>query len=64
MEIEVQMFERREFLHFPFCDLHNREPEGQRIAVAFFCLHFLGEARKVSSRRSTTGRQSKIGDGI
>ena len=53
MEIEVQMFERSEFLHFPFFDLHNRAPEGQRSAVAFFCLHFLGEARKVSGCRAT-----------
>ena len=45
--------------HFPFFDSHKRAPEGQRSAVAFFCLHFLGEARKVSSCRSTTGRQSK-----
>ena len=26
MEIEAQMFERSEFLRFPFFALHNREP--------------------------------------
>ena len=47
---------------FPFFDLHKREPEGQRLCVAFFCLHFLGEARKVSSYRATPGRQSPNND--
>jgi hypothetical protein len=46
MEIEVQMFERSEFLHFPFYDLHRREPEGQRSAVAFFGLPFLAKQKR------------------
>jgi hypothetical protein len=37
----------------------NGNPKGKS-AVAFFCLHFLGEARKVSSYRATPGRQSNI----
>jgi hypothetical protein len=39
----------------------NGNPKGKS-AVAFFCLHFLGEARKVSSYRATPGRQSRIND--
>ncbi|MFZ6843306.1 hypothetical protein [Undibacterium sp. RuTC16W] len=47
------------FGHFPFFDLLKREPEGQRLCGRLLLLTFLGEARKVSSRRSTTGRQSR-----
>jgi hypothetical protein len=32
--------------HFPFFDLHKREPEGQRLAVAFFCFLFLARQEK------------------
>jgi hypothetical protein len=31
---------------FPFFDLRKREPEGQRRAVAFFCLLFFGESKE------------------
>ena len=32
--------------HFPFCDLHNRAPEGQRSAVAFFGIPFLAKQER------------------
>jgi hypothetical protein len=32
--------------HFPFFDLHKREPEGQRLAVAFFFFLFLARQEK------------------
>jgi hypothetical protein len=63
MEKEVPLFEPKASCgHFPFFDLHKREPEGQRSAVAFFGLHFFGEAKKVSSHRATPGRQSQSND--
>ena len=34
------------FVHFPFCDLHNRGPEGQRSAVAFFGTPFLAKQER------------------
>src|SRR5450830_104821 len=40
----------------PFFTVHHWEPRrGRAFAVAFFCLLFLGEARKVSSCRATPG---------
>jgi hypothetical protein len=61
MEKEMFVFEpQASFERFPFFDLHKREPAGQRSAVAFFGLHFFGEAKKVSSHRATPGRQSYI----
>src|SRR5450830_1800376 len=40
----------------PFFTVHHWEPRrGRAFAVAFFCLPFLGEARKVSSCRATPG---------
>jgi hypothetical protein len=32
--------------HFPFFDLHKREAEGQRLAVAFLCFLSLARQRK------------------
>ncbi len=40
------MFERSEFARFPFLVSHQREPEGQYFAVAFFCLLFLAKQKK------------------
>ena len=34
------------FVHFPFFDLHKREPEGQRSAVAFFGKPFLAKQER------------------
>jgi len=34
------------FARFPFFARHKREPEGQRLAVAFFCLLFLAKQEK------------------
>ncbi|MFD2273723.1 hypothetical protein ACFS07_29060 [Undibacterium arcticum] len=48
------------FVHFPFLLRTNGNPQGSDCAAAFFCLLFLGETRKVSGRRSTTGQQSQI----
>ena len=58
---EKPMFEPQAsfgFSHFLTCT--NGNPKGSGGAVAFFGLHFFGEAKKVSSRRSTTGQQSQI----
>ena len=61
MEKEVSLSEPQASCgHFPFFDLHMREPAGQRSAVAFLCFLFFGEAKKGSSRRSTTGQQFQI----
>ncbi len=63
MEKEMFVFEPQASLErFPFFDLHKREPEGQRSAVAFLCFHFFGEAKKGSSYRATPGRQSYSND--
>nr|WP_315475338.1 hypothetical protein [uncultured Undibacterium sp.] len=48
------MFERSEFLTLPIFDLHNWEAEGQWQRGRLSLLTFFGEAKKVSSRRSTT----------
>jgi hypothetical protein len=64
MEKEMFVFEpQASFERFPFFDWHKRAPRrGQRSAVAFFGLHFFGEAKKVSSHRATPGRQSQYND--
>ena len=50
------MFERSEFATLPFSAVHRWEPRrGQDRAVAFFCLAFLGETRKVSGCRAAPG---------
>jgi hypothetical protein len=44
---EVKLSEpKASLLHFPFFDLHRREPEGQRLCVAFFCFRFLAKQEK------------------
>ena len=51
------MFERSEFAPLPFSAAHHWEPRrGQDRAVAFFCLAFLGETRKVSGCRAAPGK--------
>src|SRR5450830_148246 len=48
---------RRDFTTLPFSALHGWEPRrGQDRAVAFFCLAFLGETRKVSGCRAAPGK--------
>ncbi len=50
------MFERSEFATLPFSAAHRWEPRrGPDRAVAFFCLAFLGETRKVSGCRAAPG---------
>jgi hypothetical protein len=62
MDQKASLFERSEFRSFPiFCSAQTGTRRAAN-AVAFFCLHFLGEARKVSSCRSTTGLQSRNND--
>ena len=51
------MFERSEFATLPFSAAHRWEPRrGPDRAVAFFCLAFLGETRKVSGCRAAPGK--------
>ena len=51
------MFERSEFATLPFSAAHHWEPRrGPDRAVAFFCLAFLGETRKVSGCRAAPGK--------
>src|SRR5450830_1294422 len=51
------MFERSEFAILPFSAAHRWEPRrGRDRAVAFFCLAFLGETRKVSGCRAAPGK--------
>jgi hypothetical protein len=45
--LEMKLSEpQASLLHFPFFDLHRREPEGQRLCVAFFCFRFLAKQEK------------------
>jgi hypothetical protein len=56
---KVRCLSRRRVSDFShFLQHTNGNPKGKS-AVAFFCLRFLGETRKVSSRRSTTGQRSQ-----
>ncbi len=47
MDKKALLFEpKASFNAFPFFVLHNREPEGQRSAVAFLCFLSLAKQRK------------------
>ncbi|MCX7220575.1 MAG: hypothetical protein NTY70_17085, partial [Burkholderiales bacterium] len=61
--LEMKLSEpQASLLHFPFFDLHRREPARAATLRRLLLLPFLGEARKGSSRRSTTGQQSHINE--
>ena len=51
---KASLFERSEFRSFPIFVLHNWEAEGQWQRGRLFWVTFFGEAKKVTSCRSTT----------
>jgi len=57
MDEKKTMFEPQASCFFPILGEKSRDFSDSR--VAFFCLHFFGETKKVSSCRSTTGQQSQ-----